>query len=402
MENINCPNCGGSLKFKANSYSQLCDYCGSKFKLEDKSDKLIAQTTLLPFKIEKKQFKKEAINWLITGNYIHADILSRSKFSSIKKCYVPIYLFKGTCTGSWTGFLKPDIAGINKFIPAIFKGPNKMFGKGSVDEKVNTICQANDYSTANQIFYNGIARITGNSEGPPILSLINRATINEEDLIPADKQEVETNLLCDFDLTEDQAWDVYGGPKTSRDIRHKLAENPDEKEIILEVEYVNDSVSKIYIPFWAQTVYVNNLRYDIYMDGITGTIAGDNVEDLLLKPHKKAISPLAIFIGLLISFMLYLLRFFLPDGKTNLSQHNNILLSPILGFWWYIRIILLWVVLPIYLTKIFYKKKQEAVINKLRNKRQNELNEFNSGKLELNYVVDQVSGYNLNDLPVYE
>ncbi len=108
------------------------------------------------------------------------------------------------------------------------------------------------------------------------------------------------------------------------------------------------------------------------MDGAKGDIFGETVQDDQVFSIKQMnLFPKFVGVGFLISVALYFYRFFLPDGHTNVSEHNNPILSPIGGAWWWLRVIVLWVVLPLIATiqvpKLLLKnrsRRQQAKIER--------------------------------------
>lgn len=60
---------------------------------------------------------------------------------------------------------------------------------------------------------------------------------------------------------------------------------------------------------------------------------------------------------LLLWIGLYFFRFNMPDGKTNLSQHHNLIFSPIGGDYWWIRGALLLGLFPLGVALLIYNTK---------------------------------------------
>ncbi len=89
-------------------------------------------------------------------------------------------------------------------------------------------------------------------------------------------------------------------------------------------------------------ILISLINYIFYGDILTATT----------RFFKKAL--LASF---LLWVALYFCRLFMPDGKTNLSEHNSLLFSPIGGPFWWVRCFLFSLVFPGISTFIFYKKK---------------------------------------------
>ncbi|RYU91341.1 hypothetical protein EWM62_05210 [Mucilaginibacter terrigena] len=73
------------------------------------------------------------------------------------------------------------------------------------------------------------------------------------------------------------------------------------------------------------------------------------------KLYKKA-----VLIFFLLWVGLYFCRINMPDGKTNLSQHHNLIFSPIGGDYWWVRCVLLLGVLPYITALLFYQARHKT------------------------------------------
>ena len=72
--------------------------------------------------------------------------------------------------------------------------------------------------------------------------------------------------------------------------------------------------------------------------------------------YKKAFS-----VSTLLWVSLIFFRFFMPDAKTNLSEHHSLLFSPIGGDLWWVRCFLFLFVFPITTTIVYYYLKYKKI-----------------------------------------
>jgi len=386
-----CPNCGGELTYSAATYSNKCEYCGSEFKVQAATDQgdesLIKDVSIIPFKINRDQFKKEMLRWIITGDFIPGNILSASRFSAIKQCYIPVYSFKGTCTGQWTGAKRQ----LGK--PSPFQ--KKATETGSVNEPFSLLTLATDNlngDVSSQFFQINIVNIlnqfgnqgNNNDENGPLQLLVRTFEIKDQEVEPADARIFNDYNTLNFDLSTDEAWEKHGQTLIARRISNKLAEQSKKSmdwEVNLNVDYKMETVTKFYLPVWMTSYSYGTQEYKICTNGFNGKIYGQKVVDFKLQaPNKTKIYIASLLACFAISFCL-----FIASNATDITaHHNNLLFSPMWQGWWACRFLLLWIVIPIVASKLIHKKWDDMVRQSLIARREGELAAINSGHLKLN------------------
>ncbi|MCJ8210604.1 hypothetical protein MUY27_12875 [Mucilaginibacter sp. RS28] len=390
-----CTNCGGELAFNPNTNNQKCEYCGSEYKPLNKKGEIEQETGLIPFKIDRYKARKEILKWIVSGDYVPGNILSGTEFGNFEQCYVPVYYFKGTCTGKYTAYQKSKVADsiVGKILPA----DRKKIAEGTINEPFTTVGLANNSYVSQYLppqgFYNEYYERFGevyNASGDidhPVVDMLEGHVVNETEVVAADKSVLKQASAKEFLMTSDQSWETFGERNVIRRIRAKLLgglEKPDEKEIAIDADYKITSAGKIYLPFWMiNNHYAEDYEYNVCMDGASGNVIGEKIIDSSAKPSKKKIYKWSVAIGGLLSIAWYFHYFLYPNPPQYVLQHNNIFTSRIGGFWWFIRVILLWGVLPKILSHFIYDKASELKINKLKVQRERELEAVNSGELEL-------------------
>lgn len=399
MENAiakKCANCGGELTFNPNIAAQKCAYCGSEFKPVDKEGNVVEGLSMVPFKIDRARFKKDMLQWIASGDFAPANILSFSAFGNMQQCYVPVYYVKGAVSGQWTSYLKPG-TGVKKYLPKALKGQRSKLGDGTINESFTAVVPASDsYKSAFLLpekFYKQYYEETGKIYSPsednhPLFGLLESYNINEKDVIAADQKRLDDVSSQKFDLNKDEAWDRFGEKQVSKNLCKKIAaqqQNAQDIEVTINADYQIASAGKLYLPIWMIKNLYNNNEYNICMDGVTGTISGERIEDTVSRPSKKKTLRFCVLIGLGLSLAWYIRLFSIPNAFQYVSQRNNFLYSPMGSFWWFVRVLLLWVAVPALLFRFFYAKALERLKMRLQTERQNELEAINSGSLELKH-----------------
>ncbi len=105
VKQLKCPSCGATLEF--NSSTQLfieCSYCHQHFFNEHINSyaNVNKLPLILPFKHDKNEILKIFVEALVEAEEAAYDIFKKISIVSIKKYYVPSYIYEGTLTASWT------------------------------------------------------------------------------------------------------------------------------------------------------------------------------------------------------------------------------------------------------------------------------------------------------------
>lgn len=399
-DNGTCPNCGGALTYNANLLANECAYCGSSFKTKASDDKgevsILDDAAFTPFTISKDQFKKNVLKWIVDQQDNPGDILSRSEFYGIEDTFVPVYLFKGKYTCQWTAFEENDNA-LRKLLKLAPK--REAVKNGTLQNTFDVVALGNErYSTYNNKLWAIIQNsIDEADEIPrhPIWKALANLDIRARKMQPAIKEIVEEGIRTDMGLSVGKAWEKHGQQMVKAAIHKSLTDQHPGLLYTMDITYDLDPVSKAYLPFYTtKAVYhyedgVGSTEYNICMDGATGDIFGETVQDAQVFSIKQMnLFPKFVGVGFLISVALYFYRFFLPDGHTNLSEHNNPILSPIGGAWWWLRVIVLWVVLPLIATLQVPKLLLKNRSRRQRAKREREFQDHQLGILKLTSFND--------------
>ncbi|WDF55451.1 hypothetical protein [Mucilaginibacter sp. KACC 22063] len=391
-----CTNCGGELTFNPDTNVKKCDYCGSEFKVAPNADGTESDSAMISFKIQRADFKAAMLKWLAAGKDVPANIISGSLYGPVVQAYIPVYYIKGKCTGEWTSYLKPN-AGFKKYLPSFLKGEREKVSGGQISEDFTIVSLACDNYKSTYVmppsFYVEYFKTNGvpyqpSEDNHPLFDLLTGYQVNENNVIPSDERVSKSTDAPKFELSKDESWDRFGQKQVSRKLSQKIIsqqQEPQAIDVAVNAKYDITSTGKVYLPFWMTKNVYGSEEYNICMDGVSGNISGEKIFTDAAVVSKNKIYNKALLAGLGISLALYLYRFNLPDGKMNLNQHNNPLFSPMGGFWWFVRVILLWGVLPKFVSDTIYKKKVNSAQDKLTKAREIELERVNTGQLELKH-----------------
>lgn len=104
----NCDNCGAELIYSPSIKNLKCNFCSSTFEIEDskskqlKYEKKLLPDKIIPFSINEDQFKDDALEWLIEGDYTPLDVIESADFTGFSGTYFPLVKYKGSYEGSWS------------------------------------------------------------------------------------------------------------------------------------------------------------------------------------------------------------------------------------------------------------------------------------------------------------
>ena len=104
LKQLKCPSCGAILNQDfPNQLIVECPYCHQQvvndvYQFSEKDN----EPRVLEFRMTENEVVEQMVNLLIRNKDVPTDIFDRMKITSIKKYYVPMYIFEGTFRAPWT------------------------------------------------------------------------------------------------------------------------------------------------------------------------------------------------------------------------------------------------------------------------------------------------------------
>lgn len=105
MKSLKCPNCGAGLSLNS-TYAIVmeCPYCHTQvinersFQSKDNS----VEPNVLPFHMKEEEVMESFVNHLLDLDDSPSDVFAKMHIASVKKYYLPMYIFQGTFRAPWT------------------------------------------------------------------------------------------------------------------------------------------------------------------------------------------------------------------------------------------------------------------------------------------------------------
>lgn len=105
LEQIKCPSCGAGLSLSSPYEIVIeCPHCHSQVINESayQSKDNAVEPTVLPFSWREEMVMKSFADQLVGIEDSPTDVFAKMQITSLKKCYVPVYIFQGSYRAPWT------------------------------------------------------------------------------------------------------------------------------------------------------------------------------------------------------------------------------------------------------------------------------------------------------------
>ena len=104
LQQVRCPSCGSLISsFSPFQAHVECPYCHTQSVNPMVTAKTVPQPErVIMFNTTEKDFEKKLVNTLIKRDYVPTDIFTKIRSEDVMKAYLPMYLFEGTYTVSWS------------------------------------------------------------------------------------------------------------------------------------------------------------------------------------------------------------------------------------------------------------------------------------------------------------
>jgi len=262
FKKISCNGCGASLIFDPSTQMSSCNFCGTKFEITSAEDTTLAIVPegLIPFNVNKTQFKNAVFEWLSEGDYTPDDILTSSVFDEINGLYLPQFFYEGRYSGNWSAS-----SGYNRTESYVAIVNNKAVTR----YRTVTDWRPSNGQVAGQYSILGFA---GQAESLPatIAPFMHNCTFASGELKPFNQQYISGFNLVPFELDSEIIWNSLGTIQAdsiaSADIRQRI---PGDKynHLTYDISYDHSRVTNILSPAYIVHYKYTEQDFHVYMDG---------------------------------------------------------------------------------------------------------------------------------------
>ncbi len=302
LKKIGCSNCGAELIFDPGTQMTNCNFCGSKFEIEQaKDEEITLPDGILPFKVDKKNYEQAVLAWLSEGDYTPDDILNSTIFESVNGVYLPMWFYKGRYNGNWSAS-----SGYNR---------TEEYYEWSASQKRNvrktrivTDWRPSSGQCAGEF---SILAFAGAGKGiqSDVAIYAHGTSFTRGDLKPYDAKYTMGFNLIEYTVDEHDTWDDLGKIQADQLVESQAkARIPGDKykDFYVDVLYDKEKPLRTYVPFWITNYKYGEKDFHVYMDGTsTSRIQGFRPEDAsrkkevskkFYKGHISAVLVVLIFI----------------------------------------------------------------------------------------------------------
>lgn len=284
LKKIGCSNCGAELIFDPGTQMTNCNFCGSKFQIENiKDEEVIMPDGILPFKITKDQYEDAVLGWLSEGDYTPDDIINSTVFDSVNGVYLPMWLFKGRYHGNWSAS-----SGYNRteYYNEWSESQKKMVRKS----RTVTDWQPSSGQCAGEFTILAFAG-AGKGINLDIAVYAHGTNFSRGDMKPYDTQYTMGFNIIDFTSDDHSTWDSLGkiqaDSQVEIDAKQRIPGDK-HKDFFCDVLYDKEKPLRVYVPFWITNYKYDDKDFHVYMDGTTSSrIQGIRPEDQARKDEVK-------------------------------------------------------------------------------------------------------------------
>lgn len=329
LKKIGCSNCGAELIFDPGTQMTNCNFCGSKFEIEQAKDEEIALPDgILPFKVDKKKYEQSVMAWLSEGDYTPDDILNSTIFESVNGVYLPMWFYKGRYSGNWSAS-----SGYNRteeyYEYSSSQKRNVRKTRTVTDWRPSSGQCAGEFS---------ILAFAGAGKGiqTDVAVYAHGTSFSRGDLKPYDPKFTMGFNLIEYTVDEHDTWDALGKIQADALVEaQSKARIPGDKykDFYVDALFDKENPLRTYVPFWITNYQYGEKEFHVYMDGTsTSRIQGFRPED---ASRKKEVNKK--FYKGHISAALMVLIFIIAKNSSYSTEESLTLFS---GFMFFVTAIL--------------------------------------------------------------
>lgn len=94
-----CPSCGGEVYSGSNTIAGFCSYCGASVILQQRTCKMEAPKSIIPFRFEKKQCKTKFMDFAEKNRYVPKEYKEISGINEFRGIYIPYHMYEAEVDG---------------------------------------------------------------------------------------------------------------------------------------------------------------------------------------------------------------------------------------------------------------------------------------------------------------
>lgn len=277
---VHCENCGADLIFDADAQAISCNFCGHALHINAmRRIEVIEPDLILPFKTNGDTFRAAALKWLITGEYVPVDVISRANFSDNLGVYIPCVFYKGSFTAQWSAQV-----GVSRQETVLVKRGNEL--RNETKTRI-------DYYPQNGPCHGEFSFVACASRN---LSEQQKAFI--ENLSFDGSENFDERLTLGFvqeNLTSETNYRNLFDKRVHRSLENLMQQRvrgmisgEHVKDIRYSHQFSIDNASSFLMPIWLLPYDYDDKKYSIIMSGRnTSEISGSKPEDVHQKNRDK-------------------------------------------------------------------------------------------------------------------
>ena len=101
-----CPSCGGKIYSADNTIAGFCSYCGASAILQQRTERVDAPKSIVPFKVEKKVCKTKFKNFAKKNMYVPDEYKKADGINEFRGIYLPYHSYEATVEGDYDAYGK--------------------------------------------------------------------------------------------------------------------------------------------------------------------------------------------------------------------------------------------------------------------------------------------------------
>jgi len=234
IQEIRCSNCGAPISFKPGEIIATCQYCGFTCVIETRKAFTLEHSMILN-KYTPDQAEELTRNWMKSGFLKPGDLAKSSKILEKSLVYLPFWVVPVTATSKYKGIFE-------RVAPPVVKD-------GKIEKKYDWLVLARKASEFPTREYD----------------------VPLEGKIPYDFRKIEGFAkTLNSEVARDEAVKLA---RQQIEAHHQfLAKQEVDKIVEIESDYLVGDAVYLHAPVWFIVYEYKGERYDIILDGATGTV----------------------------------------------------------------------------------------------------------------------------------
>lgn len=285
---VRCPSCAASVEPERATVAMSCPFCGINMDLQEISQRQIKPSSLLPFKVDKKQAREHFVKW-VTSRWFAPNQLKKAARSEtpLSGLYIPYWTFDTQTQSDYRGQ-----RGIHYQTTETYTA----IEDGRSVQKTRTVTRTRWTATSGRVFhgFNDVLVVASSSLPKEITNnlepwdLQNLVAYNPEYISGFRAQSYQLGLVDGFDYAKERMAPVIQGV-IRRDI------GGDEQRIdSVSTRYSAVTFKHILLPIWISSYRFGKRSYRFLVNGRTSEVQGERpyswIKIILLIVFVAAVS----------------------------------------------------------------------------------------------------------------